>query len=213
MPDEPAPVWQPNDNEIPQAPVTNRPLWESARRDSQTWTTHAAQVIQTSADYLLRGTDDVVRFCPRYHWLPASSRVQFWIFLTSAITKYESGFSPTARYLESTMGTDPVTGRPVYSEGLLQLSYQDKLAYPFCNDFDWRSDKKLSAQDPRKTIFDPFKNLACGIRILDYQARRYHLIAFDRSQYWAVLRPKSKASRVSQIQAMTRAMPLCRDHN
>jgi hypothetical protein len=69
--------------------------------------------------------------------------------------------------IETTMGTDPVTGKQVASEGLLQLSYQDVpnygsvLKYPLCK-IQWSKDKSLSVTDPKKTILDPYINLECA---------------------------------------------------
>jgi hypothetical protein len=116
-------------------------------------------VIQNeTADQMLPGTTDVTLFCPKYFSLSTDLKVNFWGALFA-------GYNPTSRYQETTMATDPVTHPPVYSEGLLQLSYQDITGWSFC-DFDWSQDRTLSPKDPKKTILDPYRNLECGIKIM-----------------------------------------------
>ena len=107
------------------------------------------------------------------------------------------------------MGTDPVTHQHVYSEGLLQLSYQDSLNYSFCNEFDWKKDRHLSPGDPRKTILDPFKNLSCGIQILNRLVQRHQLVAFGSGNYWSTLMPNGYG-KVRSIKALTHQIAFCR---
>ena len=186
------------------------PLWEARSSSTKPWTTHSYEVVDRFAPNLIPGSSDVTQFCPKYFALSLNEKRNFWVYLVSAIVKYESAFNPTTRYRETTMGIDPITGEQVYSEGLLQLSYQDKLAYPFCDEFDWSRDRLLSRTDPTKTIFDPFKNLRCGIRILNWQVRRFNKIAVDRGQYWVVLKPYSRYSKLSEIRALTSGLSFCR---
>jgi hypothetical protein len=129
--------------------------------------------------------------------------------LISAVAKYESNFKATTRFKEPGMGTDPVTGAPVYSEGLLQLSYQDARTHKFCA-FDWERDRKLPLADPRRTILDPMINLKCGILILANQVKRYNRISILSGAYWSVLRPPgANYSKVLQIRALTRKLSFC----
>ena len=184
------------------------PLWEKAKPSvGPVWSQFAAKLILTEAPDLLKGTADVHKFCPSYFHLTTDDKVNFWVYLVSAVIKYESAFDPTSRMRENSMGTDGVTKLHVYSEGLLQLSYQDREAYPFCNEFDWAHDKALSASDPRKTILDPAKNLRCGIRILNKVVGRHNMIAFDAGQYWSTLMPKRGPERL--IRAMTNQISIC----
>lgn len=106
------------------------------------------------------------------------------------------------------MGTDAVTGAQVYSEGLLQMSYQDTQWYTFC-EFDWSKDRNLSATDPRKTIFDPKKNLACGLRVLANQIAKKGLIAVTSGTYWAVITPGNKYNKLAEIRALVAKSPGC----
>ncbi|MNL15369.1 hypothetical protein D3C87_1363530 [compost metagenome] len=112
------------------------------------------------------------------------------------------------RFHESTMGTDSVTKQPVYSEGLLQLSYQDVRGYPFC-DFNWEVDRKLKVTDIRKTIFDPYKNLDCGVGIMSRQLARSGLITVKTNAYWSTLRSGGTYNKISQISAMVKKLPFC----
>ncbi len=185
-------------------------LWEArSALEGHRWTHFSFDTIDKYGVNLISGARDVSDFCPSYAKLGRDQRISFWVFFASAVTKYESAFDPTSRMKETTMGIDPVTKKPVYSEGLLQLSYQDKLAYPFCDEFDWESDKKLDPKDPRKTILDPHKNLACGLKILDWQVKRFGAISFDRGQYWAVLKANGRYTQVKAIKRLTRSLAFC----
>lgn len=184
------------------------PLWEAGRKnDGRDWTLHSLDVVKTYGANLMAGAKDVRQFCPRYQFLSENQKANFWVYLVSAMVKYESNFNPLTRYRESTLGIDSVTKKPVYSEGLLQLSYQDQRPYPFCNEFKWSSDKYLSAKNPRKTILSPYKNLKCGIRILDRIVGRKKYISFNSGHYWAVLTPKNQAR--ARIAALTNRISFC----
>lgn len=206
----PTPAPTPPPSNPPSSSKTYPLLWET-RSEGKTWSTFVFNLFKNElATTFLPGTSDVTGFCPRYHTLTNDQRVNFWGLLVSAMTKYESNFSPTMRYKESTMGVDPVTGQHVYSEGLLQLSYQDVQWAKFC-EFDWNKDKSLSPTDPRKTIFNPQKNLSCGIKILARQIQRKNKIAVTGKEgaYWAVLIPGGKYTKLAEIQALTKKMPGC----
>jgi hypothetical protein len=109
---------------------------------------------------------------------------------------------------EKTMGKDPVTGKAVFSEGLMQLSYQDIRHYSFC-EFDWSRDRSLSPIDPDKSILDPYKNLRCGIKILASQIRSRYRISVGSGAYWAVLKTNNHHHKIEQIAALTKKMPGC----
>ncbi len=182
-------------------------LWEAAHPDGDDWSDHLLPMIQQNhASAFLPGASDVTNFCPKYHSLNDTKRIQFWGYLISAITKFESAFDPTSRMSEPSLGTDKVTKSTVYSEGLLQLSYQDAGWIPNC-EINWEKDKNLGPKDPRKTILNPYINLNCGTWILANQIRNRNQIAVSSGVYWAVLRPGHP--RLSSIQALTRQMPGC----
>ena len=195
----------------PQYKVESAPIWESASRpQARNWTLHAFAIVDKYGQALVRGSSDIKDFCPEYFTLTRNQKLNFWVSLIAAMTKYESSFNPTTRMHETTMGTDPITKLPVHSEGLLQLSYQDVQAYPFCNEFDWNADKHLDPKDPRKTILDPFKNLTCGIRILNWQNNKYDQITVNKGQYWAVLKTGGKYQKIAEISGHTKAIPFCK---
>lgn len=187
-------------------------LWEKARREGLYWSAMAYQIIgaEDVAAKLLPGSNDIHEFCPRYAALDEKRRANFWAYLISAMAKYESGFNPTSRYTETTMGVDPVTGKQVVSEGLLQLSYQDVQGYTYCK-FDWLKDKLLGLSDPKRTILDPYINLDCGIRILAGQVAKKGAIGLKSGVYWAVLKVGGKYSKLPEITRLTQALPFCKN--
>lgn len=134
--------------------------------------------------------------------------MNLWTEVISQIALYESAWKPTSRMQETTMGTDPVTGKPVWSEGLLQLSYQDIQWAPYC-EFDWKKDKLLSPTSPQKTILDPIKNLECGVRILAAQIRTKGTVILNKGVYWAVLKEGGKYQKIAQITGATKKMKFC----
>lgn len=87
-------------------------------------------------------------------------------------------------------GWDRVTKTFYLSEGLLQLSYSDKNYYN-C-DFDFEGDKTKLDDDHTKTIFDPKKNLECGVVILNKLVGKKGTPYYDSGHYWAVLKPSNK---------------------
>ncbi len=208
----PLPSIQPTPTPAPKSSFVTEatPLWEKARpADGEDWTRDAFSIVNTYGDVLLKGASDITKFCPKYSFLTHNQKLNFWVYLVSAMIKYESNFKPTCRFLEWPLGKDSVTGLPVYSEGLLQLSYQDVKSYAFCNQFDWSKDKLLTVDDARKTIFDPHLNLTCGIRILNAQVKRKGMIA--ARGYWSVLFPSGthSNSKVKEISALTKQIPFC----
>lgn len=191
--------------------ATQPALWETKNHPERAaWTQYSYSTIQSLAPSLIAGSSDVTKFCPKYSELTDKNKITFWVYLVSGVAKFESNFDPTDRMLETSMGIDPVTHKRVYSEGLLQLSYQDQLAYPFCDEFDWTDDRKLAARSPQKSILDPFKNLKCGIQILNHQIETTDLIATTHNVYWSTLNPAGKYSKVSQIKNLTKQLPFCK---
>jgi hypothetical protein len=120
----------------------------------------------------------------------------FFAYLFEAISGPESSHKLTTRMWEKSLGYDPVTHRPVWSEGLLQLSYADASPYKGwkpttsyfqavdnegkavgeksanglgygCDEIDWEADKKKDALDATRTIYNPFVQLSCGMRIFE----------------------------------------------
>ena len=140
---------------------------------------------------------DVRRFCPRFYELSEEDKRAFWAYLFQALAGAEAGLDPTTRvrHTEPEVAViDKVSGRAVRSEGLLQLTYEDRDRYG-CN-FDWNHDKTLKPDDPDKTILDPKNNLECGVKILDNQIINQHKPLLSSTGYWATLRPGTASYRV-----------------
>lgn len=202
-PGSPAPA---NENAYKMTPLA----WESTKYpERKAWSQHLQKIILEDWSSLLPGTDDITNFCPRYNTLDNNERANVWAQIFVAIAKYESAYSPVSRMQETTMGTDPVTRQPVYSEGLLQLSYQDIQWAPWCK-FNWNVDKMLSATDPKKTILDPFLNLDCGVGIMAKQIKSKGAIVVSSGVYWAVIKSGGRYQQINNIQSMVKALSLCK---
>ncbi len=133
---------------------------------------------------------DVERYCPAFYRMSEADKREWWAYFFQAVASAEAGLKPDSnvRHTEPEVAVlDKVTHQTAHQEGLLQLRYEDAERYG-C-DFDWNADKKLPAHDPAKTILNPEKNLACGIRILNHQIIDQHKPIFSRSSYWATLQP------------------------
>ncbi|WP_347357974.1 hypothetical protein [Bdellovibrio sp.] len=184
--------------------------WESSKYPERTkWSEYLQETILNEWSSLLPGADDITSFCPRYNSLDNNQRANAWAQLFVAIAKYESAYSPVSRMHETTMGSDPVTGKPVYSEGLLQLSYQDVQWARYCK-FDWQKDKNLSATDPKKTILDPYINLHCGVGIMAGQIKSKGRIVVSSGVYWAVIKSGGKYQQINNIASIVKSLPLCK---
>lgn len=189
-------------------------LWQGQNANAAQWTIYAQDAIAKYAPDLIKGSNDIATFCPMYDRLGTQDRINFWVQLIAAMTKYESSFNPASRMIETSMGADPITGKQTASEGLLQLSYSDARNYHnvvasgVCA-FDYSADKQYGITDLRRTILDPKTNLTCGIGILNRQVQRHHLIAIGSSAYWAVIKTDRSSNRLSQIRAITKALSFC----
>lgn len=189
--------------------------WEKKVPGSQKWSLFIYHTILNNEKQMLadHAATDVEIFCPNFQKLSQTQRLNFWGQLLAGIAKFESSWNPISRYLEpSSMGKDGITGLPVVSEGLLQLSYQDGLYHGAACLFDWSKDKLLQIKnpaDPLKTILDPYKNLRCGIQILAHQLEKHHAIVIDKGVYWAVIRKNNNSQKIDKIAAYTKALPFC----
>lgn len=121
--------------------------------------------------------------CPNYGTKVTDAK-KFWLNLVNAIIKAESGGNPKSKYVEKTMGIDPITGKQVESDGLLQLSCQDVSNYktPECNLMDC---KKFP-----EAIFDGPTNLVCGLSIANRLMEKHPgKIQNALGHYWSTARP------------------------
>jgi hypothetical protein len=152
---------------------------------------------------------DVRHFCPRFYSMNEVDKRAFWAYFFQALAGAEACLEPTSRVKHServVSRIDPVTGKIVRSEGLLQVSYWDQRRYG-C-EFDWQRDKNLKADDPSKTILQPRNNLECGIKILENQIIDQHKPLITRKSYWAPLQP-GNYSHQNFLKEMTNPPAAC----
>lgn len=177
------------------------PLWEAKVSDGKTWSDHVDRQLETlGADLLDVIPADRTTFCPKYSSLSYSQRKQYWTFMLSAMTRFESNFNTNTKYTEDFNDSN---GNKVISRGLLQISIESGNAYG-CG--------FKSAQE----LHDPLKNLSCGIRILNRWVARDGRMAGKVSgtwrggaRYWAVLREGDKTSYQS-ILKWSKELSICK---
>lgn len=181
--------------------------WERNHPERKEWTEIAVKIITEVFDESLANCEDVTTFRTDYSTLDKTKKIYIWAELISAMAKFESGWKLNSWMVETSMSIDPITGRQVRSEGLLQLSYQDKRSYSSipCN-FNWEADKNLGDNDLNKTIFDPFNNLDFGIRILARQVKSKNKIVLERGVYWAVIKLNGRYSKIREISNMVNSL-------
>jgi hypothetical protein len=148
-------------------------------------------------------------FCSNYYNLNRDEQVDVWAQLIVAMSWYESGWNKKARMEEPSLGLDRVTRRIIASEGLLQLSYEDSYWRNYC-DFNWTQDIQFEDDDIRKTIFDPYLNLSCGIGILTSQIKRHEKIVINKGAYWAVIKKDHRNNKVPQIRKIIMQWDMCK---
>lgn len=192
----------------PSEPTTFAISWEKNQPGRKIWSLFVHDLINGELFSVYDSAQDATRICPKYKSLTKEQKVTVWTEFISAVAYFESAWKPTSWMTESTMGKDPITGKQVKSEGLLQLSYQDIQWAKYCK-FDWSKDKKLSVDDPNKTIFDPFLNLDCGLRILASQIKSKEKVILSSGVYWAVLKDGGKYQKITQIIGMVSKTGLC----
>lgn len=196
----PPPPFRPRDP-APNAPADYQPVplsWESPNKpERKLWSAFVLERLTKNFETLDQAVD-IERFCRRYERLSKPERINVWGLLVAQMSLHESSWKPTTRMQETTMGVDKITGARIYSEGLLQLSYQDISWMKSCR-FDWDKDRFLGPRDPKKTILDPYRNLECGIDILVRQISRYKRVVMTNNVYWAILREGGKYSKIAPM--------------
>lgn len=215
-PKTPAPVVKEEPaTEIP--PIVVKPV--EGKRVSLNWenTTEPHPERAPWSDYLLTLVDDnlasfekagdITTACPKFRSLTREEKKHALATLIVAAVYHESGYSPVSRMWEKKLGgkaypIDPITGKYVYSEGLLQISYQDVQWAKYCK-LNWSVDILLKETDPKKTILDPYINLHCGVNIMARQVVSKGVI-FPKYGYWAVMNTGSKYSEVKDIIVRTK---------
>lgn len=196
---KPAPPPQPPAKVIKPAPAT--PIdHKKIELGGTTWDPHWDVLVEEAlppAMLTRRVPRDVRHFCPRFYEMAKGDKRAFWAYFFQALAGAEAGLDPTTNVRHGLIGVarrDQVTHTTVRSEGLLQVAYEDAKRYG-CN-FDWKSDRLLKLDDPRRTILQPKNNLDCGVRILDDQIIVRHKPILWSRGYWATLRPGTDGYRV-----------------
>ena len=175
----------------PQQPITKY-LWEPSNgAKSEHWgPTAILNVRAHDWKALLDGQTprDIMEFFPAWESYSREKQKRAWMFLLSAMSRYESNYNPDTKYQENFRDRN---GDFIISRGLLQLSQESLTGYGFRYTID--------------EIHDPVKNLVAGIGILAKWVPRDGQIADDSApwrggaRYWSVLRYKTK-----EIQKLTR---------
>lgn len=189
--------------------------WEKYPENTP-WSDFVAGLVSETHFDVLDQAQDITTFCPMYKILNRDQKVTVWVEFISSLAKPESGWNASSRYVEKELAgvknpVDPVTGQAVVSEGLLQLSYQDKKNMTSAKDcrFDWAKDKNLKPTDPNKTILDPYINLECGLKILAGQIKSKGKIVLSSGVYWAVIKEGGKYQSIASIAKSVASLPFC----
>ncbi len=182
--------------------------WESPKRpEAKMWSEYSFRVVNQYLDVLDQARD-IELFCPKYRALDRARKVETWADVMAGISYWETGWDPRNRTPEGDQGVDDVTKRPVYSEGLLQLSYQDQESNPYCV-FDWNKDQLLPETDLHRTILNPYNNLYCGIRIMADLVKANGRIVVARGGYWSTVQAGNIHDRARQIERRVGSLPFC----
>lgn len=182
------------------APVV--PLWwESDQHpERKEWSSHLHALVAGELFFTFDQAEDATRIRADYHSLGHGERATVWCEFICGISRFESDWNPLSRMQEPSLGVDPVTGRPAWSEGLLQLSYQDTKNYPWLKSrISWEADSGLAPDDPKKTILDPLINLEAGARILAHQIARRGKAILQHGVYWSTIQNGGTHDRSAQI--------------
>jgi len=190
------------------APIMKPLLWEQKNPKRIKWSEHTFQQIYRNYDSF-DNVKDMQFFCPNFYNLNRDQKVNVWGQLIAAMSWYESGHNPKARFPQPSLGIDPITNKYTCAEGLLQLGYADTMWHSQC-DFNWTQDIQFEENDSRKTTFDPYINLKCGIGILANQIQRHGKIILNRGAYWSVLKDGHKNSRLEGIRKIVIQYDMCK---
>jgi hypothetical protein len=196
---KPVQAQQPQEPPVKPAPATPIDA-KKAELGGKTWEPAWDAFIEKSIPPEMLGAQvprDVRRFCPRFYDMNETDKRAFWAYFFQALAGAEAGLDPKTRAHHTQPEVsipDGVTGMSGRTEGLLQLTYGDSKRYG-C-DFDWQADRKLPPKDPQRTILQPERNLACGIKILENQIIEKRKPLLTRTSYWSTLQPGRLSYRV-----------------
>jgi hypothetical protein len=202
---------KPQATHVPPTPIDKK----KAELGENTWNPQWNKIVEQALPPSLLSSQvphDVSRFCPRFDTMSEAGKRAFWAYFFQALAGAEAGLNPqaTVRHTEPKLARqEDVAATRVRTEGLLQLTYADQQRYG-C-DFDEAADRKLPVEDPARTILQPQRNLACGVKILKNQIVDQHKPLLSPTSYWATLRPGTLSYRVFAKQ-MTNPPAACGLH-
>jgi len=194
----PAPV-----EPVEEAPITEPPVEVDtyyASWPKKEWSIMLAKALDLyGKEMLVVAPKDFKAYCNAdFSKLSIYQKKQFYVALFSGLAKFESSYNPKATYKE---GFNDVSGKPVISAGLLQLSIESGNSYG-C--------KLKKTED----LFDPATNLECGVRIANrWVGQRDLVIASQQSpwkgmsRYWS---PFRKVDRKASMAKQTKALSFCK---
>lgn len=170
-------------------------------KDTDCAWTKSAEASVLAVDLASLSPSDVSGFCPKYETLPRLDKARFWVALISAISRPESNYKTMQQYKESFLDSK---GDPVISRGLLQISMesanQSRYSCGIANE---------------KDLHDPFVNIQCGVKILNYWVKKDGAIATygngspkGGGRYWSVLREKN--NHLVELKENTSGMSFCK---
>lgn len=163
--------------------------WET-KPERREWSDHLTRKIMDSLSYY-DNAKDIEEMCPSYRSLDERRKIkaiaEFWV----ALGKFESGWEPTTRFFETTMG--------YYSEGLFQLSIPDE---------QW-----VKCGLNKSNILEPLKNIECAHKIMIGQLKNKGKITLTRKErgfYWAPLIIDGKWTKIKEIKERMKEYGGCR---
>jgi hypothetical protein len=198
---------------IPTGAPRPKPLrgWDAAYDE------HIRREVARAPALLDLGAARMEKICPRWASMDRDQRTRFYADLLFSIAWPESRhdrrvIAQEPGIIDPATGRqqiDAVTGQPIVSEGLLQLSYADKLSYPpqggLACEFDWPRDREAFLADlaahvgkrsfksghPERTILEPYVQFTCAIHVLSTLVRKHSDREFRAAAgaYWSTMRP------------------------
>jgi len=130
---------------------------------------------------------DLLEFCPKFKTISRDQKIHFWQSMINEVSSRESGFIPMCA---SDEGKYNPAAKGVISSGLVQISLAS-VTKNAC--YQARGCTVIRTQDD---LFDPAKNLACGLAVMSCLAARASCISCKNAAgawdgiaaYWSTLR-------------------------
>lgn len=196
-------------------PLKVTELYSPLSWNNDDWSNYLQFEIEEDHIDILDQAADIKDFCPKYAALDKLQRVHVWGEFVSAMAKYESNWKTSTVYKECSKtcqysggckkvgtlycmkGGHKLDGGIVISRGLLQISLESSQGYG------------CGLTKPEQ-LHDPVLNLQCGLEIMGRQIRKKGRVTYDVGQYWAILKPSGKYSKIPEIKAMVGKLGFCK---